>query len=249
MKYFIIILLPLFTLLANDAKQKVTLGVGAYVQTQPYKDVTSIVVPSPVIFFDNSLFYVRWSRAGIYFLGDKNDDYAWGFSITAEPRPFGFKPSDSNAVKNLDERETSFEGGIAFSASMQEKYIEIMALTDLLREHNAWLLKAEIGDKYRVKNFSFYPSITLSYQSDAFMNYYYGVSQKEALHSKYNFYKAEAGFQFGVQTYIKYPLTNKLSTLINLRADLLPKSAKDTPIVEQNSIYSGLVSLIYTFEY
>ena len=185
----------------------------------------------------------------MYFLGDKNDNYAWGFSITAQPRPFGYKPSDSDSLTNLEEKETTFEGGLAFSATMDDKYIEIMALTDLLKRYESWLVKVEMGDKFKVKDFSFYPSIIISYQSDDFMNYYYGITQEESLKSTYNSYNAKAGFQTGVQTYINYTITNELSALVNLRADLLPKSAQNSPITEKNIIYSGLLSLIYTFEY
>jgi len=249
MRFLLSLLLLLTFLYAQEEKQKITIGGGAYFQTQPYIGTKTLVVPTPVIFFDNSLFYIRWSRAGVYFLGNKSDDFAWGLSLTAQPRPFGFQPSDSDALKNLDERETTFEGGLAFSAAMDGTYIEIMLLTDLMGRYESWLLKTEIGDKYTLGDFTLYPSIVVSYQSDDFMNYYYGISQDEAIKSKYNYYNPKAGFQVGVQTYISYPLTKELSTLINIRADRVPKSAQDSPIIEQNVIYSGLLSLIYRFEY
>ena len=249
MRVLALITLFILSLNAQETSQKVTIGLGAYVQTQPYRDVKAIVVPSPVIFFDNSLFYIRWSRAGVYFLGNKTDDFAWGFSLTAQPRPYGYKPSDATALKDLDERETTFEGGLAFSATADDKYIEIMALTDLLKRYESWLVKAELGDKYRYKNFTFYPSFVVSYQSDDFMNYYYGITKEEAKRSSYEYYKADAGFQLGAQTYIERPLTENLSVLLNLRADLLPKSAQKSPIIQNNLIYSGLASLIYTFHY
>ena len=249
MKFFLLITLFILSLYSEEAPQKVTIGLGAYVQTQPYKDVKAIIVPSPVIFFDNSLFYIRWSRAGIYFLGDKTDDFSWGFSLTAQPRPYGYKPSNATALKDLDERETTFEGGLAFSATSDGKYIEIMALTDLLKRYESWLVKAEIGDKYRYKNFTFYPSFVVSYQSDDFMDYYYGITKEEAKRSSYNYYNAEAGFQLGAQTYIEHPITENLSVLLNLRVDLLPQSAQKSPIIQNNLIYSGLASLIYTFHY
>jgi len=232
----------------KDEKQKVTIGLGAYMQTQPYKGVDSIIMPSPVIFFDNSLFYIRWSRAGIYFYGDKSEDYSWGFSITAQPRPFGYKSSDSKYLKGMQERETTIEGGLAFSALYKDSYIEMMLLTDILDRYDSWLFKTEIGDKYTIKKFSFYPSIIVSYQSDKFVDYYYGVTSDEATKQREEF-TPNGGLQIGMQTYIKYPLTDSLATLINLRMDMIPYSAFNSPIIEDKVIYSGLASLIYTFEY
>ena len=55
--------------------------------------------------------------------------------------------------------------------------------------------------------------------------------------------------QLGAQTYIKYPLTKNLSTLVNLRVDKLPSQATSSSLVNDEYMYSGLASLIYTFEY
>ena len=87
------------------------------------------------------------------------------------------------------------------------------------------------------------------YQSQKFLDYYYGVKESEEINGKRPAYTPNDGVLFGVQTYINYPLTEKLSTLINIRADLIPKTAYDSPIVKDRFIYSGLLSLIYKFEY
>jgi len=249
MKYLIVLLLLSGFLYADEEKQKVTIGFGPYIQTQPYKDAPDISIPSPVIFYDNGIFYVRWSRAGVYFLGEKTDDYAWGFSLTAQPRPNAYKPSNSVALKGLDEKYSSLEAGLAFSATVGDAYIETMLLTDVLDRYDSWIEKTEIGYDLSLGKFKLYPSFIFVYQSSKFINYYYGVSQQEATTSLYNEYIAEDGLQIGVQTYIKYPFTKKLSALVNIRVDKLSSEATDSPIVEDNYVYSGLISLIYTFTY
>jgi len=249
MKLFLVMLLLFSSILAEDKKQKVTIGAGVYTQTQPYKDVDNIVLPSPVIFYDNSVVYIRWSRAGLYFFGDKQDDYGWGFSLTLQPRTFGYKPSDSIYLKGLDEKKTTWEGGVAFSATMDKAYIEIMVLTDILNRYESWVVKTEIGYDFKIGDFSLYPSVILVYQSSEFLDYYYGISQEESLTSNYDKYQMNNGLQVGLQTYIKYPFTDTISALINIRADKLSNEATKSPIVHDDYIYSGLASLIYTFEY
>ncbi|MDF1884384.1 MipA/OmpV family protein, partial [Sulfurimonas sp. SAG-AH-194-C21] len=209
MKY--ILLLALLTLslnaseaitaLATDKTQKVTIGLGPYIQTQPYKGVDPLLVPSPVIFFDNGLFYVRWSRAGMYFLGDKGDEFSWGLSLTAQPRTYGYKAEDSEYLKGMDERETTIEGGLAFSATYKNTYIETMLLTDMFARYESWLFKTEIGDEFVLGDFTFYPSIIVVYESDEFVNYYYGVKESEATVDRAQFIPG-AGWQLGAQTYI-----------------------------------------------
>ncbi|QSZ41452.1 MipA/OmpV family protein [Sulfurimonas aquatica] len=249
MKYLLILLLFVLNIYADDTKQKITIGLGPYIQTQPYKDVAAIFVLSPVIFFDNSLFYIRWSRFGMYFLGSKGKEFSWGLSLTAQPRTFGYESSDSSTVIGMDERENSFEGGVAFSASYNDAYLEIMALSDVLSRHDTWLLKAELGDEYNLGDFTFYPSAILTYQSDEFVNYYYGVKAEEAARTSYGVYTPKGGLQIGVQTFINYDINDKFSVLANLRADQIPQSAKNSPLIDESTIYSGLLSLIYTFEY
>jgi outer membrane protein len=249
MKYIVLALLTLSLYAAEtQIKQKVTIGLGPYVQTQPYKGVNPLLVPSPVIFFDNGLFYMRWSRAGMYFLGDKSEDFSWGLSLTVQPRTYGYKAEDSEYLKGMDQRETTFEGGIAFSASYNDTYIETMLLTDMLVRYESWLFKTEIGDEFVLGDFTFYPSIIVIYESDEFVNYYYGVKEHEARADRAQFTPG-AGWQLGAQTYIDYPFTDKLSGLVNLRVDRLPSSALNSPLIESDYIYSGLVSLIYSFEY
>ncbi|MDQ7068086.1 MAG: MipA/OmpV family protein [Sulfurimonas sp.] len=250
MKYILLLSLLLISLSAQETqkKQKVTVGLGPYLQTQPYKGVDPLLVPSPVVFFDNGIFYVRWSRVGVYFLGNKGDEFSWGFSLTMQPRVYGYKAEDSDYLTGMDDRETTIEGGLAYSASYKKMYIETMLITDMLARYDSWLFKTEIGDEYTLGNFTFYPSLILIYESDEFVNYYYGVKESEATFNRPQFTPG-AGWQLGAQTFIDYPFTDKLSGLINLRVDRLPTSALNSPLIDSDYIYSGIVSLIYTFEY
>lgn len=237
-------------LFAQDAKQEVSIGFGPYIQSQPYKNTSDFILPSPVVFYDNSLFYVRWSRLGMYFLGDRKEDFSWGLSLTAQPRTLGYKASDSAYLAGMDERKNSFEGGLAFSAKYKDTYIENMLLHDLLGYNKSWVNRTELGTKYSIGKVNFYPSVVMLYCSDKFLNYYYGVKENEVnLLLNRPAYKPKSGFEYGVQTYIGFPLTKNFSALFNFRYDILPKSAQNSPLVEDNYIYSGLASILYNFEY
>ncbi len=248
MKYLFLLILIFSSVLAQEKKEKSTIGLGPYIQTQPYKDVFPIIVPSPVVFFDNGIVYARWTRFGLYFLGEKNDDYSWAFSLTAQPRPNNYKASDSNALLGMEDKKSSVEAGLAFSIKADKTYFEIMVLSDILDRYDSWIVKSELGYEFKLGNFSFYPSAILMYQSSEFINYYYGVKQSETTLIRPE-YQAHNGMQLGVQTYIEYPLSNKLSAFFNIRADKLSQEASNSPIVNDDYIYSGLASLIYTFEY
>ncbi len=248
MKQLLLLILIFLSVFAQEEKEKLTIGLGPYIQTQPYKNVSPIIVPSPVVFFDNGIVYARWTRFGLYFLGEKNDDLSWGFSLTAQPRPNNYKASDSDALWGMEDKKSSLEAGLAFSIKVDKAYFEVMALTDILDRYDSWIVKSELGYEFKLGNFSFYPSAILIYQSSEFINYYYGVKQSEATLIRPE-YHGQNGMQLGAQTYIEYPLSKKLSAFFNIRADKLSEEAANSPIVNDDYIYSGLASLIYTFEY
>ena len=247
MRYIIIFCLIFGTLQAKEKlkEETVTIGAGLYLQTQPYADVKPLLLPSPIIFFDNGIVYMRWTRVGLYFLGEKKEDYAWAFSLTAMPRTYGYASDD---IISMKERKSSWEGGLSFAGKIDKSYIEIMLLTDILHKKDSFVVKTDIGYDFKVGKVAFYPSFNITYQSKSFINYYYGVTQEEATQCRRE-YLPNAGFQIGVQTYIKYPLTENLSTLLNLKIDELSEEAVTSPIVDNEYIYSSLLSLIYTFKF
>lgn len=241
--------LLLFTLfLVQLGAQTLTLGLGPYMQSQPYKQSDPLLSASPIIFYDNSLVYIRWTRAGIYFAGSKSDDLSWGLSLTAQPRPFGYLAKDSQYLEGMDERKNSLEGGIAFSLQKEKIFFEITAMTDLIYENDAYVIQSELGYELKLADLEIYPSLILGYQSSSFVNYYYGVTQKES-RAQRAFYTPKGGYSFAMQSYFYYPLNKKLSLFANLKAQTLPNEAQTSPLVEQNTIYSGLLSLLYKFEY
>ena len=248
MKYILLFTLLFASLFAEEKKEKVTIGAGPYIQTQPYKGVEDILVPSPVFFFDNSLFYVRWTRFGMYFLGDKGEEFSWAFSLTAQPRTFGYKTKNVSYLQGMTDRETSLEGGLAFSALYKDANLELLALTDILGRPDLWVYTLNIGYEYALGKTTFYPSFGATYQSDKFVNYYYGVNPSETALTR-PLYTPKGGTLLTAQTYINYALTQSYDILFNARADFMPPSATNSPIVAENVIYSGMISLLYTFEY
>lgn len=245
MRALLLLLLVFFSLQAEDKKQDLTIGAGLYFQSQPYKNVDPTIMPSPVIFFDNSVVYVRWTRVGLYLVGDRDDDFAWGFSLTAQPRVYGYS---SNDIVAMQERRKTFEGGLALSLKKGSAYIETMLLTDILDRHDSWVVKSEMGFDFKIGDFSFYPSLVLVYESNKFLNYYYGVKKSEEFGAR-KAYIPNDGIMVGVQSYIRYPNTKNISTLVNIRVDRLSSEATSSPIVYDKYVYSGLLSLIYSFKY
>ncbi len=229
---------------AGGEPRNAYLGAGAYVQTQPYAGADAKVLPSPVLFADNRLFYVRWTRVGMYVYGQQN----WGISITAQPRPFGYAPEDAPILAGMAERKTSWEAGLAIGGEFEHGFAELTWFRDVLGNSEGSLLRLELGCFIETGKWTFVPSLFVIRYDDAFNDYYYGVRPGEATAWR-PAYTASAGFNFAAQTYVKYSFTKHWHFLGNLRGDLLAGTIEDSPLVEKGHMLSGLLSVMYSFSY
>ncbi len=251
MKYFLILLLGISLCAAQETEKplKAYLGAGPYFQTQPYEDASMQTVASPVIFFDNSLIYIRWTRVGFYFLGQSSEELSWGFSLTAQPRPYNYESTDADILADMDDRKTSWEGGISFAASNAYGYIELLVAKDLLHNSDGMVSTLEIGKKIKSGSWTFVPAASVIHYDSAFNDYYYGVTQdEENLLIGRPAYQAKSGINFAVQSYIMYDVADQWHLFGNLRADYHDDAVTNSPIVDQQMMYSGLISLLYSFE-
>ncbi|WP_345992028.1 MipA/OmpV family protein [Sulfurimonas sp. HSL-1716] len=246
MRFFLLLFILFFHLIADDKKTPLFIGAGPYIQTQPYKGADAIIVPSPVIFFDNGIFYVRWTRVGLYLFGNSKDNFNWGISLTAQPRPFGYKSSDSAILEDMN-RDSSFEAGPALDVEYKNTFFSAVFFHDILNRSNSYIVRAELGHHLAMGKLDFYPSIMAIYHADKFNNYYYGVRQSEATASR-PAYSPSSSIDLAFQTYARYAFTEKWSALLNFRADYLGKEEQNSPIVSDKYMFSGLISLMYRLE-
>ncbi len=237
-------LLPFVVAVADDEPRHAYLGGGAYFQTQPYAGADALVLPSPVLFADNRLFYVRWTRVGMYVYGQQN----WGISITAQPRPFGYKGTDAPILAGMAERKSGWEAGLAMGGEFDWGFAELTWFRDILDHSNGSLLRLELGRFIERGKWAFVPSVFAIRYDAAFNDYYYGVRPGEATAWR-PAYTASAGVNFAAQTYVKYSFTPHWHFLGNLRGDLLAGTIQDSPLVDKGYMLSGLLSVMYSFDY
>ena len=253
-----LLLLLIAACIALHGKDDVYIGIGPYMQTQPYEDADPVALASPVIFFDNSLFYIRWTRVGMYILGDKDSDFSWGISLTAQPQIIGYYETDAfNSINSrkptpilqgMDERLDSWEAGVAFSVEYHSIFSELLVLYDILDRYNAFKIRAEFGKSYTYKNWYFIPSILGIYYSEKFTDYYFGVKEDEADPSiGRSHYSPNAAFNLAAQAYLKYDIGEHWHLLGNARADYFASEISDSPLVDKKYMLSGMISVLYSF--
>lgn len=226
----------------EQKEKQAYLGAGPYVQSQPYIGADAKILPSPVVFFDNHLFYVRWARVGMYLYGQQD----WAVSITAQPNPYGYQASDSPALAGMADRNSSWEGGFSLGGENDLGFAELTWFHDLLDNSNGTKVRLELGKFIETGRWTMSPSVLAIWLSGDFNNYYYGVTADEATASR-PAYTAGAGLDLAAQTYVMYDINKRWHILGNLRADYLASAITDSPIVDQDWIISGMISILYSF--
>lgn len=225
-----------------EKEKRAYIGAGPYIQSQPYTDTDPKVIPSPVIFFDNELFYMRWTRVGVYVYGEDN----WGVSLTAQPVPYGYQAADSPALAGMADRNSSWEGGVSIGGENDLGFAELTYFHDLLDNSNGSKLRLELGKFFEWGRWTAVPSVLAIWLSEDFNNYYYGVLPDEATSGR-PAYTAGVGLNLAAQSYLKYDITDNWHILGNLRADYLNSTITDSPIVNDQWIVSGMISVLYSF--
>jgi MipA family protein len=242
-------LIFIFTFLAISLLAKETplyIGGGLYTQQQPYIADKPHSILSPVFFYDNHIVYARWTRFGVYVTGSAKKEYGWALSFTAQPCPLGYSPEDSSALKGMTSKNSTIEAGGALDFYYKSFFIGILAMHDVLNKNNSYRGHIEIGGNFHYKNLSLYPSLMAIYQAKKFNDYYYGVTQNEAMAGR-PIYTPNASVNYAFQTYIRYKVTPKWYFLGNFKAQYLAKTIQDSPIVKGKYIYSSLFSILYKF--
>lgn len=92
------------------------------------------------------------------------------------------------------------------------------------------------------------PSISFNYFTSNFVDYYFGIDGKEASSSLLlEKYDGDRGYSLGIGVSSSYRLTDAFSLLGFIGVSKYSKDMGDSPIVENDLIYTGGVGIIYTF--
>lgn len=219
-------------------------GLGPYLQSQPYANADPIVVPSPVIFFDNRLFYVRWTRFGMYFYGKQN----WGLSLTVQPRPWGYQAEDSPQLAGMAERQSAWEGGIALGGRNRLGFAELTYFHDLEDKSNGALLRVEAGKTITGGRWFHVPSIYIIRYNQPMIDYYYGVRQTESTAQR-PAYTPGAAVNAALQHFLMYEMNRYWYLCANARIDYLAPEIRHSPLVDDQWMVSAMVSVLYKFTF
>lgn len=232
----------------NHNRIGVGLGIGS--SSKLFKKEDNSVMPLPLLDIRYDDFYVEGVNIGYH--AYKNDlitmsiflDPLAGFPVEGDDMKKGYK--------HIDDRETQAMLGV--KADFRLSNIDILGSALVQAGENGSKARLSLFRVISMDKFRVIPSAFISYYSADFTDYYFGVSHKEVVKnsgiagSKINSsYDADGAFSAGIKLTGDYAINDRLSLLIFLGAERFSDEIKDSPIVENSTVYSAGVGAKYFF--
>lgn len=221
-----------------------TLGLGAIKGKAPYKGFDNDVKAYPVVEYSGEHFTAGGDGISYHL-------YPTG-SASINPYVFlggggdGYKASDSKVFKGMAERDASTDLGVGldfhtdlgtFSASVQH---------DISGAYEGLMAEASYSYVFEANDITFVPSVGISYLSEDYVNYYYGVRKKEATASRAQ-YKGDNAITPWAGYLVNVPLGEHWSVHHFSSMTWLSDEIKDSPLVDRDNTWMTGVGVSYTF--
>ncbi len=240
----VLIFLNLF-LFADEPKPRSSIGIGVFMSESEYEgDGDKEMLVLPLLTYQGEKFYARGIELGYRYIDTK----PFKFNFTLNPKLNSYKSSDSEYLAGMDNRERTLEAGV--SASL--KVIPLVTFSarakfDTLSKHNGYDIGLGIGVFIPLsKSFFIAPSYRKIYLSSNNADYYYGVKQSEATATRSVYEVGSTDItRYGVN--FIYNINKDISTSLMVNKTKFSDEIRNSPIVKDKDIVSGILALSYKF--
>ena len=221
----------------------VTVGAAVVASPSPYAGIDDPPLTAvPFVNFELGRFYLRGLEAG-YRLWQRGP---LSVAAVVQPRFQSYQAGDSPALAGMADRRRTAEGGARASVRLGRFEAGVRAVTDLLGRHGGQEITADVGWRLGGRQLSLSPSVGVIWESADFVDYYYGVRPGEATADRPAF-EGDAATNRFVALAGRYRLTKRLGLFALVRHTWLDDTITDSPIVDSDTNYSGVLAVTYAF--
>ncbi|NSX55870.1 MipA/OmpV family protein [Parasulfitobacter algicola] len=227
---------------AQDEQTGFSLGLGAGFSTNPYEGEDTSFSAVPLIRYKGDGFSLGADGATVtaYSLD------ALRFELLARPRFTALRDPDADELDGID-REVTLDAGGKLSYSLTDRSnLSATLLQEITGEHDGQEFLLELSNR---TNFGPVPLIFgtgLSWKSEELSSYMFGVTSGEARSDRPE-YDLDSTLTPYFSVSSGFPLSDTSRVIASVKAEFLGDEITDSPIVEDDQIFSGLVGLSFSF--
>jgi len=229
-------------LAAENAGTTVSLGAAVLVKQEALLDLDDTVMLLPAITVEHPRFYLRGLEAGVKLL-----TAPVGLDLLARARLDGWEADDGARLRGLDDRDSALDLGLAVGQRLGSVDWRLTALADVTDTSGGSELSGELGYTLRAGAFSLRSSAALVWWDADLGDYYYGVSDAEAARTSFAAYDVDDSLNVRLGLQGRYALNDRWGLTAGLRVTLLDEAITDSPIVEDETLWSLNAGFSYRF--
>ena len=150
-------------------------------------------------------------------------------------------------------RDQTFDLGFEVIGDSEWGNLHIQLNAEITNKHHGFEVWSGYSYQFNFGDLTITPSLGLTYKSDNWTNYFYGVRENEAILATDGTSYIRAPYQAGssLNHYYKiimnYPISAQLKLVAILENEQLDKIISDSPIVDKTNMATQFIGLFYEF--
>ena len=219
-----------------------SIGVVTAISTNPYIGEGTDALPYPALIYRKGPFSI--GTFGVEY--DVYESESLTFSAGLVPRFTGLVSTDAPELEGIEREVTGdvalgleYDIGSGFSADLTFRQ-------EFTGEHDGQEVILDLGYGTQVGKVGLELSAGAAWQSSDLSAFIWGVSASEARAGRPAYAPGDAIVPFAAVNAF-YPLNDNRTLIVTAQADFLPSEVSDSPIVDEDDIYSLILGVTYSF--
>jgi outer membrane protein len=226
---------------SDSPQEHLRIGLSAGIARKPYEGSDTNAKLMPMLGYENKWLRVmgpgvegKLAHIGALSFGVKT---IWSFQD-------GYKSSDADIFNGMQTRKGSVWLGPSMEWRTGVGMLAAEVLTDASGHSNGQQAKLSFGTRFHAGDLEYGPHLSLQWQSDRYVDYYYGVNDSESTASRAA-YTGRATLNASVGLQLNYHLSRQQSLGAEIGVEHYGKGITDSPLVNKST--TPILRLGYTY--
>lgn len=221
-----------------------TIGVAAVKGKSPYKGFDNDVEAALLVEYKGDHFAI--DDYGLEYHFSQIDSQPLDTFVFLNTGGAGYEISDSDVFKGMEERDASLDLGVGVRYTHEMGVVTASLQHDISGAYKGMLADLNYKKPMQLGSFTFEPAVGLSYLSEDFVDYYFGVTHKEATASR-KAYQGDTGFATWAGYEVTMPIGADWQLEHTTHIVWLSDEIKDSPLVDRSSAWATTLGVSYKF--
>jgi outer membrane protein len=225
---------------------ELTIGFGLRAEREIYKNADTEFEPMPFLAYEKGPFEIQgYDGISATFRLHGNDRFEVGLVGTIMMEE-GYD-TDDDYFKGMDKLDSYlYGGGLDFAMTFAGWEICLGILQDISGEYDGQEAELSFAYPWSATEFEFTPKLSLTWLSEKSVDYFYGISAKEARPDR-PAYSPGSSFEMEAELMIQRPIYGNFSIIGLLGVSTFGSEITDSSLVDEDYEIEGVIGVTYTF--